>query len=85
MWPCFYGVDMGSKSELLVKENSDAELEKIREELGVDSLVYQSINGMINSIGLDENHLCKACVDGNYPTKHGQKLKNHCGDKRACE
>ena len=85
MWPCFYGIDMGSKSELLVKENTKNEMEKIRQELGVDSIIYQTTDKMVKSIGLENSDLCKACIDGKYPTKLGQELSNFCGDGRACE
>ena len=85
MWPCFYGIDMGSKSELLVKENTESEMEKIRQELGVDSIIYQTTEKMVKAIGLEDTHLCKACIDGKYPTKLGQELSNFCGDGRACE
>jgi amidophosphoribosyltransferase len=85
MWPCFYGIDMGSKSELLIKKNTKEEIEKIRKELGVDSIIYQKIDDMINAIGLPSNDLCKACIDGDYPTKLGQQLGSFCGKGRACE
>ena len=85
MWPCFYGVDMGSKAELLVKENTVEEMKKITQELGVNSIAFQKAEDMVKAIGLKDENLCKACVDGKYPTKHGQKLSCFNGEGRACQ
>ena len=81
--PCFYGIDMSTISELLVPryekmpkkgEISKEIVKSIAEELGADSLVYQSVEGLIKSIGKPANELCTACITGDYPTKAGQKL-----------
>ena len=80
--PCFYGIDMSTVSELLVprfekdvsKEISEKTCEKISEHLYADSLVYQTIPGLVSSIGLPKEELCMACLTGNYPTPCGQRL-----------
>jgi amidophosphoribosyltransferase len=85
-WPCFYGIDMSSKKELIAaqEENNEKLVEKIKKEIGVDSVVYQSFNGLISALGLDEKDLCTACLTGNYPTKWGEKLKGFSESGRAC-
>jgi len=71
--PCFYGIDMSTVSELLVPGyekkpvTTDVSKEvcaKIAEDVGADSLIYQSIEGLIRSIGLPKNKLCTACIAG---------------------
>ncbi len=85
-WPCFYGIDMSSRKELIAaqEENYEKMIEKIRKELGVDSLIYQNFEGLIKAIGINENELCTACINGNYPTPAGEKLKKFDGKGRAC-
>ena len=89
--PCFYGIDMSTVSELLVPRyekkpvsgNISKEVrDKIAKDVGADSLIYQSIEGLVRSIGLPKNNLCTACITGAYPTLWGKKLfeeawKNH--------
>lgn len=62
-YPCFYGIDMSTRGELAA---SGKEIEKIREEIGADSLTYQTIEGLKKAIGME--NLCMACLNGEYPT-----------------
>jgi len=73
MWPCFYGIDMSTRHELIASEKK---VEEIAKELNVDSLRYQTIDSMIKALGFNENDLCLACITGNYPTKSGEERKN---------
>jgi len=61
-FPCFYGIDMPSKDELL---GSRLSVEEIRDELGVDSLGYLSRDGMIEAVG-EHGPFCDACFSGDY-------------------
>ncbi|MBI2647705.1 amidophosphoribosyltransferase, partial [Candidatus Woesearchaeota archaeon] len=81
--PCFYGIDMSTVSELLVpkyeKEPKKGEISKkiitqITKDLGADSIHYQSIQGLVRSIGKPAKDLCTACITGDYPTPWGKKL-----------
>lgn len=81
--PCFYGIDMSTVAELLVpryeKEPKKGEVSKevvnkIAKDLGADSLKYQSIQGLVRSIGKPAKDLCMACITGEYPTPYGKKL-----------
>jgi amidophosphoribosyltransferase len=47
---------------------------KIAKDVGADSLIYQTIEGLVRSIGLPKNELCTACIAGEYPTPWGKKL-----------
>jgi amidophosphoribosyltransferase len=63
-WPCFYGIDMSSRSELVA---SDLSVEEIRNYVGADSLGYLSLEGMVGATGSAKQDLCRACFDGEYP------------------
>jgi amidophosphoribosyltransferase len=63
--PCYYGIDMAARDELLA---SDRSLDEIRQALGADSLAYLSLEGLQESTGLAADHFCRACLTGEYPT-----------------
>ncbi len=69
--PCFYGIDMPTKEELIASSKS---VDEIREYINADSLGYLSINGLIKAIG--RKNLCLACVSGDYPTDISYKIKD---------
>lgn len=62
--PCFFGVDMASKWELIAAYKT---VEQVREFIGADSLGYISLEGLIQAVGLPENKFCTACFTGDYP------------------
>jgi amidophosphoribosyltransferase len=62
--PCYYGIDFPSKRELIAANKS---VEEIRKYLGITSLGYLSLDGMLGCVG-DGNNFCTACFTGNYPT-----------------
>ncbi|MBD3353245.1 MAG: amidophosphoribosyltransferase [Candidatus Lokiarchaeota archaeon] len=78
--PCFMGVDFPTKNELIVgKEellNNDNYIETVREHIGADSLGYQTIDGLVQAIGLPRNELCLACLNGDYPLKEDPRCLN---------
>ncbi|HEV7886855.1 MAG TPA: amidophosphoribosyltransferase [Acidimicrobiales bacterium] len=65
-WPCFYGIDTGSKAELIAANLSVGE---IQDYLGVDSLAYLSIENLTEAIGTPNAGFCNACLTGEYPTE----------------
>ncbi len=80
--PCFYGVDFPSHEELIfgsknlkADSNYDEIIEEVRKEIGADSLVYLSIEGLIDAIGLDRKKLCLACLNGDYWYTHEETEK----------
>jgi amidophosphoribosyltransferase len=62
--PCFYGVDMATRRELIAAQKS---VEEIRDFIGADSLGYLSIEELIKSVGLPRETFCLACFTGEYP------------------
>ena len=61
--PCYYGIDMPTREELIASQKSE---EEIRRKLGVDSLGYLSLEGMLDAVD-PEASFCSACFSGNYP------------------
>jgi amidophosphoribosyltransferase len=61
--PCFYGIDMPTREELLAASRS---VEEIRDYLGVDTLGYLSLEGMFAAVR-GFGPFCDACFTGNYP------------------
>lgn len=76
-FPCYYGIDFSTKGELIAAKKT---LEELREFLGLDSLHYLSIEGMLESSGVQdpENFFCKACFDGNYPVRIHENMSKNC-------
>lgn len=60
--PCFYGIDMPSKKELIASRLS---VEEIRKKIGADFLLYNSVDALKKALGRED--LCMACLTGNYP------------------
>ena len=68
MFPSFYGIDVSTTAELISASKSP---EEICEYIGADSLAYLSVEGLIESIGLDfdapYSGLCVESFTGDYP------------------
>lgn len=68
-YPCFYGIDIQTTKELIAAKHS---VEQIREYIGADSLAFLSLDGLVESIGLNKpapyGGLCVAYFNGDYPT-----------------
>ena len=62
-FPCYYGIDMPTREELIGSTHS---VEEIRDHLGVDSLGYLSMEGMHAAVE-DHGPFCNACWSGAYP------------------
>jgi amidophosphoribosyltransferase len=63
-WPCFYGIDMSTRQELVA---SDLTIDEINAFLGADSLGYLSLDGLVQAAGSPKSDFCRACFDGEYP------------------
>jgi amidophosphoribosyltransferase len=61
-FPCFYGIDMPTREELIGSRKS---IEEIRRHLNVDSLGYLSLEGMLGAVD-GSGDFCHACFSGNY-------------------
>ncbi|MFP4649757.1 MAG: amidophosphoribosyltransferase [Desulfobacterales bacterium] len=77
MYPCHYGIDFSTKGELIAASKT---VEELRDYLGLDSLYYLSIEGLMESTGQGarENNFCKACFDGCYPVPFDESVTKSC-------
>ncbi len=76
-FPCHYGIDFSTRGELIAANNS---VEELRDLLGLDSLGYLSLAGLLEATGIEnpENNFCKACFDGCYPVQFDEFLSKNC-------
>jgi amidophosphoribosyltransferase len=66
-FPCHYGMDFPSREELIANR-CDSDVEKIRQELHVDTLSYLSMENLLESAPKENGaHYCTACFSGDYP------------------
>ena len=63
--PCYYGIDTPRREELIAANYSVPE---IAERIGVDSLGYLSLEGMLAAVPGGPGGFCHACFSGEYPT-----------------
>ena len=77
-FPCFYGIDFPTKRELIASSHS---VEWTRDFLGLDSLRYLSLEGMLKSMLLPKESFCTACFNGIYPVKPARKLSKSILEK----
>ncbi len=77
--PCYYGIDTPSRDELIAARLTPEEIAK---DLGVDSLGYLSLEGMLHAVPGGPHGFCHACFSGDYPTApptDPDKLRFGCG------
>lgn len=75
--PCYYGIAMATKKELIA---SDKKVEEIQKTLGVDSLGYLDADSLVKCIGIKRDQLCMGCLTGEYPTE----LPADIGEYESC-
>jgi amidophosphoribosyltransferase len=63
-WPCYYGIDMSTREELVA---SGMTIEEIRDFIGADTLAYLSLPALVGATGAPADTFCRACFDGQYP------------------
>ncbi len=61
---CYYGIDTPTKKELIAANHS---VSAIRKYLGVDSLAYLSVEGLLKCCGGDRKKFCVGCFTDQYP------------------
>lgn len=63
-WPCFYGMDTGTRGELLA---ANLTVDEIRDYVDVDSLSYLALDRLVAATGAVNAGFCDACLTGSYP------------------
>lgn len=64
--PCYYGIDTPNREELIAATHS---LDEIAKRIGVDTLAYLSLGGMLGAVPGGPDGFCHACFSGQYPTE----------------
>jgi amidophosphoribosyltransferase len=65
-WPCYYGLDTGTRGELIA---ANLEVGEIQDYLGADSLAYLSLDALKEATGASGAGFCDACLTGHYPAE----------------
>lgn len=60
---CYFGIDFPDPAQLIANNRT---VDEIRDYLGVDSLHFLSIEGMLNAVSQPNDHYCTACWSGEY-------------------
>ncbi|NVL91265.1 MAG: amidophosphoribosyltransferase [Desulfobacterales bacterium] len=74
-YPCYYGIDFSTRGELIASQHA---VEEVKNFIGLDSLCYLSLPGMLEATGLEQNGFCLACFDGKYPVRPEEGLSKLC-------
>jgi len=64
--PCYFGIDMKERKELVANGRDEAEIARV---IGADGVHYLSMDGLVASIGLPNDNLCLGCLTGKYPVE----------------
>ncbi len=64
--PCYMGIDMASRDELIAAHKTIKGVEAV---INADSLGYLSVDGLVESIGIERDNLCMGCLTGAYPVE----------------
>jgi len=62
--PCYLGVDMPTREELIA---STKPVNEVKESIAATSLHHISLEALVKAIGIDRENLCTGCLTGNYP------------------
>ncbi len=62
--PCYFGIDMSTREELIASGRSVEDICKL---LNADSLAYLSLDGLLKAVGFKRCEMCLACLTSKYP------------------
>jgi amidophosphoribosyltransferase len=74
-YPCFYGIDIPTRQELIASSHS---VEEIRKYITADTLGYISLGGIQKVVPHRMNY-CAACFDGEYPVPFPDEKMSQLG------
>lgn len=72
--PCYFGIDFPQQEKLIAHERK---VDDIRDYLGVDSLAYLSLEGMLSCVKMDPDRYCTACFSGDYPINIDEPVEKY--------
>ena len=71
--PCYLGIDMATRQELIASYKTINEVESL---INADSLGYLSIEGLMKALECYEKNMCIGCLTGEYPVEiPGEKCR----------
>jgi amidophosphoribosyltransferase len=73
-YPCFFGIDFPTKKELIA---SNKTIKQMQDFMGLDSLKYLSLEGMLKAMLLPKEEFCTACFTGDYPLKFPKNISKY--------
>ncbi|MDO9585238.1 MAG: phosphoribosyltransferase family protein, partial [Syntrophales bacterium] len=79
-YPCPYGIDFSSQGELIAAQSED--IKEIAKFIGLDSLHYLSLRGMVEATEMDADHFCLTCYDGRYPIAPPENMGKFCFEEQ---
>jgi len=62
--PCYLGVDMPTRAELIA---SNKRVEEVKDSITATTLHHVSLDALVKAIGIDRENLCTGCLTGKYP------------------
>jgi amidophosphoribosyltransferase len=77
---CYYGIDFPDPKNLLANQ---FKMDEMAEYLGVDSIGYLDIDGMVRATGIPMNEFCLACFNGQYPVPIDRELDKFIIERRS--
>ena len=77
---CYYGIDFPDPKNLLANQ---FKMDEMAEYLGVDSIGYLDIDGMVRATGVPMNEFCLACFNGQYPVPIDRELDKFIIERRS--
>jgi amidophosphoribosyltransferase len=71
--PCYYGIDMKTREQFAAINRTHEDIARL---ITADSVGYNSLKGLVKALEIEENDLCLACLNGEYPTQiAGEKMR----------
>ncbi len=77
---CYYGIDFPSSKELIAANYS---IEEIRKRIGVDTLGYLSLEGMLGGASEPASSYCTACWTGSYAVEPVDAVRKDIHERRS--
>jgi amidophosphoribosyltransferase len=77
--PCYYGIDFPDPKDLIASNHT---IEEIRSHIGVDTLGYLSLEGMLSTVSHPKESYCTACWSGRYPVPPVDVMQKNMHEKR---
>jgi len=77
---CYYGIDFPNTKDLIASNHT---LEEIRKHIGVDTLGYLSVEGMLSAVSRPKESYCTACWTGKYPVPPVDEMDKSKHEKKA--